>query len=84
MIVAFVITFILNTVRIVMDVLGAPVVSELPFGMDSAVSFMFGMVFALWNKLWFIQAPFLALVAFLSYKSLQALANLILGSRAPK
>jgi len=31
MIVAFVITFILTTVRIVMDVLGAPIVSTLPF-----------------------------------------------------
>jgi len=45
---------------------------------------MFGMVFALWDSFWLVQAPFLALIAFLSYKSVQALANLILGSRAPK
>lgn len=81
MIVAFVITFFLNTIRIIMDMLNVPVVSILPGGMDAAVQFMFGMVFAIWNSVWFVQAPFLGFVAFLTYKVIMVGLQAFFGHR---
>jgi len=81
MITAFLFTFLINSVRVVMDMLGVPVITTLPGGVDSAVAYMFGMVFAVWDTLWIVQAPFLALTAFLAYKVVMVSLQAFLGHR---
>jgi len=81
MILAFLLTFVINSFRIVMDMLSLPVIATLPFGMDAGVSYAFGMVFATWDILWFLQPFWFAFVAFLGYKGSMVALQLLLGNR---
>lgn len=81
MIIAFIFTFFINSVRVVMDMLGVPVITTLPFGMDTAVSYIFGMAYGVWEVLWPIQPFLVALVAFLGYKVVMITLQAFFGDR---
>lgn len=81
MIVAFFATFLINSIRVIMDVVGVPVVDSLPFGSDVAVSYSFSLAYGVANSFWPAQALLLALFAFITYKVLMVWLQAFFGHR---
>jgi len=81
MIIAIVLTFAINTVGAVMAMLNAPVITELPWGTDAALTQAFNVVYGAWDALWPIQAIIFATGAFLGYKAFMVWLQVFLGHR---
>lgn len=81
MITAFIFTFFINSVRIVMDMIGIPVITELPFGVDAALSSFFGLVYAVLDVFWPLEMIIIVLTAFLGYKALMVGLQMFFGHR---
>jgi len=81
MIFSFIATFFINSVRIVMDMVGVPVITELPFGVDAALSSFFGTIYAILNVFWPLQMILIVLTAFLGYKVIMVSLQMFFGHR---